>query len=147
MMDSDGVGRRGIKPDEDKAEWSDMGSAEGGRWMKSWVDGGILASSLSGRGRGRTRWSVRGGEGSVVAKNNVKIARRDVGREEHTILKQSIDHLSLDVSTIPFQTRNKLLILFRSIHRAENDLGGGGPIAIGVSVGVRHDDEVICASQ
>lgn len=38
--------------------------------MNSSVDGGIAGRRLDGRGRGRTRWIVRGGGGRVVARSD-----------------------------------------------------------------------------
>jgi hypothetical protein len=35
--------------------------------MNNWVEGGMYDRRLLGRGKGRTRWIVTGGEGRVVA--------------------------------------------------------------------------------
>lgn len=69
-MSDEGVGRRGAKFAEERVEWRSVtscGDAEGGRWMNSWVEGGMMARSCEGRGRGRIVWIVRGAEGRDVA--------------------------------------------------------------------------------
>lgn len=40
-----------------------------GRWMWTVVEGGRQLRTWGDRGRGTTKWTVRGGEGSVVAAN------------------------------------------------------------------------------
>lgn len=57
-------------------------------------------SSEVGRGRGRTRWIVTGGEGSVVARLSASPIVYNEEKRRHTLVQYSIDHFSLYIPSV-----------------------------------------------
>jgi len=54
-------------------------------------------SSVDGKGRGKTRWMVTGGEGSEVARHQLYIHQRPY---ELTFVQDSINHFTLYIAPI-----------------------------------------------